>query len=520
MKRGSLLLLTSLMLLSLAGLVAVQGYWVRSSVHLKEQEFARSVNGALNQAVMNLEAQNKVSWLRKEVVLGDSVKKLVIVNGDTLEADDLPPEELSVRSPQGSADIRHEEVLIQSEKEGNQAKVMVHVTDQSTVIMRDEKLEGDSMRVSVMPQAELFQQLLADLAKDPQPIRQRVDSLRLHKAVQQALAQVDIAEPFRLGVTERPGQPFVLPLLPADSLPDTLGAFSVRLFPSSLRKEPAQLWIDFPAHRSSLSQVLRIVLPTTGVLILVVAGVFAFTVSAWRKQKRLSEMKTEFINNMTHELKTPVATISLATEALQDPDMLQDSKAVLRYAQMIREENDRLKAHIERALENARLEKGQMVLQLERLSLNEAVQAQIARIQPKMAARNGVISVETTSHTYVKADQHYLGDILHNLLDNAEKYSPNSPRIELKITSAKGFAELSIIDQGVGIAPAHLARIFDPFYRVPTGNTHDVKGTGLGLSYSRSLARLMGGDLVASSTLGKGSTFVLRLPLHPEGGAA
>lgn len=526
MKKGSqLYLLTGLMALSLAGIVAVQGYWVRSSVQLKEEQFAQSVNTALNATVLRLESGDKMSWIKQEVGAAETVKRIVVINGDTLHSSDIPADielnELHHPPRPGTISTSEESFIINDAPSDSHTggHVVMRIQESSAVLRSDSGDTNQSLQVTVLPQEQLLQDILVKLARDPRSVRERIDSLSLRKTLAEALAQQDISEPFRFAVSEDPSSRIVLPLVQPDSLPNLQAAYHVKLFPGSLRKESSLLLVDFPSHQSALRQVLGIVLPTTGVLILIIAGVFAFTVSAWRKQKRLSDMKTDFINNMTHELKTPVATISLAAEALGDPDMMRSPDDVARYTRLIQEENERLRQHIERALQNARLEKGQIALQPEMVLLSEALDAQLARIRERVQVRGGEIAVTGVEGMKVFADQRYLSDILFNLLDNAEKYSPTAPMIHVSCKTGPT-VEITIADQGTGIPAEHLSRIFEQFYRVPTGNLHDVKGTGLGLSYARSLARLMGGDITVKSESGKGSAFTLTLPKTRKEGEA
>ncbi len=246
---------------------------------------------------------------------------------------------------------------------------------------------------------------------------------------------------------------------------------------------------------------------------LVIISFIAYAIWIILRQKRLSEVKTDFINNMTHELKTPISTISLSSEVLLRPDIKDNPERIQRYAKIIYEENARLQSQVEKVLQLAKLDKGEVKLNYEPLELNEMIQQTLDAHEPEMEHNEGKLHfVSDIKNAVINGDRVHIGNILHNLVDNACKYSENTPAISIELKEdAKNYI-VSISDNGIGIDKEHLPYIFDKFYRVPTGNRHDVKGFGLGLYYVKQIIEKHDGKITAASQKGKGSTFKLTLP--------
>jgi two-component system phosphate regulon sensor histidine kinase PhoR len=245
------------------------------------------------------------------------------------------------------------------------------------------------------------------------------------------------------------------------------------------------------------------------------AAVFGFVVYTLNRQKKLGEMKTDFVNNMTHELKTPIATISIASEMLTKPEVSIDPKRISRYATMISDENNRLRLMVERVLQMAVLEKGEYNLRMRDTDLHELINEFVQRFILTIRPRGGNICVSLKATKYIlKVDKIHFNNIISNLFDNANKYSPEKPHITVKTWSdEKGFY-VSVEDKGIGISVEHQKHIFRNLYRVPTRNLHNVKGFGLGLYYVKTLTQAHGGTVNVYSELRKGSRFELFFPFN------
>jgi len=250
-------------------------------------------------------------------------------------------------------------------------------------------------------------------------------------------------------------------------------------------------------------------------LLLGLAALFGFVVFSLNRQKKLGEMKTDFVNNMTHEFKTPISTISIASEMLIKPQVMEDSARVLRYAKMIYDENNRLKLMVDRVLQMAVLEKGDYNLRLKDTDLHEIIKELVQRFMLTVSPRGGNICMSLKASRYIlKVDKIHFNNIISNLLDNANKYSPEKPHITIKTWSDENGFYVSVEDKGIGISPEHQKHIFRNLYRVPTKNLHNVKGFGLGLYYVKTLTNAHGGTIKVYSELRKGTRFELFFPFN------
>ena len=224
-------------------------------------------------------------------------------------------------------------------------------------------------------------------------------------------------------------------------------------------------------------------------------------------------MKNDFINNMTHEFKTPISTVALACEALQDEDVKKNETFVKRYISIIQAENKRLGMQVEKVLQMATLDKKDFKLKLEKLDVHEVIDRALGNINIQIEKRQGVIKKQLLADTKeVIADEVHLTNIIYNLLDNANKYSPEKPEISITTKNYNGGIIVQISDKGIGMSKEVLNRIFEKFYREPTGNLHDVKGFGLGLTYVKTMLDALGGTIGVKSDIAKGSTFEIYLP--------
>jgi two-component system phosphate regulon sensor histidine kinase PhoR len=232
------------------------------------------------------------------------------------------------------------------------------------------------------------------------------------------------------------------------------------------------------------------------------------------KQRQISEIKTDFINNMTHEFKTPIATINLALDAIKSPKVIDDREKTTRYLQMIRDENKRMHAQVENVLRISKLEKRELEINKESTDIHEIVEEAIEHVNLIIEDRNGTIKThfEATRTTVLLNDVHFT-NVLVNVLDNAIKYSPENPVIDVHTENVKDFVIIKIKDHGQGMSKLAQKRIFEKFYREHTGDIHNVKGHGLGLAYVKRIVEDHNGQIAVESEKGKGSTFTIKLPL-------
>jgi two-component system phosphate regulon sensor histidine kinase PhoR len=249
--------------------------------------------------------------------------------------------------------------------------------------------------------------------------------------------------------------------------------------------------------------------------ILILIGSFYYTIHTIIRQKKLSDIKNDFINNMTHELKTPISTISLACEALNDPDLNKSASTAANYTRMIHEENKRLSVLVENVLRSAMLDQSDFRLRTDRVDMHEIIETVLKSFQVHFDRRKVELSVQLNAANHIlTGDQVHLTNAIFNLIDNALKYTPEVPAIVIKSRNQNGWFCVSVSDNGIGISRDQHKKIFDKLYRVPTGNIHNVKGFGLGLSYVKSIVEKHAGYIKLESEPGVGSTFTLFIPLE------
>ncbi|NJK82836.1 MAG: HAMP domain-containing histidine kinase [Saprospiraceae bacterium] len=244
---------------------------------------------------------------------------------------------------------------------------------------------------------------------------------------------------------------------------------------------------------------------------------FGYTIDVIFKQKKLSEIKTDFINNMTHEFKTPIATISLAADSITSPMIVGHTEKVQRFANIIKQENKRMNSQVEKVLQMALLDKNEFQLKLTEVNLHNVVESALENIGLQVERKEGKVSAELkAARPVVQGDLTHISNMINNLLDNANKYSFEKPEISVHTCNVPNGVEVTVKDKGIGMSKEARKHIFDKFYRVHTGDLHDVKGFGLGLSYVKAMITAHKGTIDVKSELGKGSSFILFFPFRVE----
>ncbi len=273
------------------------------------------------------------------------------------------------------------------------------------------------------------------------------------------------------------------------------------------------LSIYFPNQKSKLLLQMAGWLSLSALFLIVVVLSFYFTVSTLMRQKKLSEMKTDFVNNMTHEFKTPISTISLASEMLLRPNVYESPDKTRKYAHIIFDENARLKNQVEQVLQISVLDKGDMKIKPKEMDVHKVINKLRDHFVLSLKELKGTLTLKLDAEkSVIVADRVHVINLISNLLDNAKKYSREVPKIVLSTKNVKDGIKIIVEDNGIGISSEHQKQIFKKLYRVPTGNIHDVKGFGIGLYYTKKMAEAHGGAITLHSELGKGSRFEIFLP--------
>jgi two-component system phosphate regulon sensor histidine kinase PhoR len=469
--RNVLIGIIVVMTFALIGLMAIQTYWIKNTITVKEAGFVRSVNEALTTVVYNLERleaanrfneqqnfmQQRQQWMKSM----DSINRYFFENPDLI----ANPFDLN----------------------------------------------------RFFQKSMIAQEVLSSMMNDYRnlPIEKRIQAGTLDSIITSELNIRGIQTGFEFGIFS-PARNF-MPIQKTGKYPKELlnKGFSYVLFPSDLTSQPDYLMLYFPKERRFLITQLWQTLSISIFLIVVIILSFAYTLITILRQKKISEMKNDFINNMTHEIKTPIATISLACEALSDKDIIKSENVYNNYINVISEENKRLGNLTERILQSAKLEKGQIILKKEELDIHEVIAGAIDNIKLQVEKRNGLVNTRfNATNPVLMADKVHITNVIFNLLDNANKYTLKNPEIEITTENSYSGLLISVKDNGTGISKANQKKIFEKLYRIPTGNIHNVKGFGLGLSYVKAIVEAHEGKITLESELNRGTNFILYLPNH------
>jgi two-component system phosphate regulon sensor histidine kinase PhoR len=278
-------------------------------------------------------------------------------------------------------------------------------------------------------------------------------------------------------------------------------------------QQPNYLYVYFPKRSGFLLRATGLTIIPTIILTGLLIAIFVYAIMVIFRQKKLSMIKNDFINNMTHELKTPISTISLASQMLEDGSISNTPKTIEHISRVINQESKRLSFQVEKVLQMAVFNEGRLKLKFKEFDLNHTLQNVLNNFDLRVKSKNGVLHSELNAeNAMVKGDEVHITNVVFNLLDNAMKYSNGTPEITVATEFKNDNIVVSVSDNGIGIPKEHHTQIFDRFYRVPTGNVHNVKGFGLGLSYVKKIVDLHNGRIKVDSAVNKGTKFSILLP--------
>ena len=363
---------------------------------------------------------------------------------------------------------------------------------------------------------DLFQDLNNEYQQAYVPLRKRISPLFLDSVLRYELNNQAIFSKYEFKVTSAKYDSLIFSRASEQASFLPYNSYHTPLFPKDMIRDAGMLTITFPEKSNFILSNLTAMMSLSGGLLFILIFCFGYTIHSILLQKKLSEMKTDFINNMTHEFKTPVSTIMIASEALKDPELNTDKARITHLAGIIYDENIRLGNHIERVLNIAKIDKGDLTLEYKEIEVNDLLAAIIDSMALQLLKRNAKIELELNAKkAIVLGDELHLSNIIFNLIDNANKYSKTDPEIKITTCNVANKLIIKVADKGIGMNRDQQSKIFDQFYRIPTGNLHDVKGFGLGLSYVSNIVKRLNGSITVKSEKDKGAEFQITLPLAP-----
>ncbi|MFN4233222.1 MAG: sensor histidine kinase [Bacteroidia bacterium] len=525
MKKLRLKTLITLITIALLGLMVIQVYWIKNTIALREERFEQAVNEALDNVVKSLEAHEAFYLLSQRTGMLPTIQG---GNKDHKPLIDFPEfsktyqEKLVFKKDStGKASMQitySTESTIGSDKKYF-SKVEKNYISQNGKQSVDINVSGNikpiiDTAVLIENKTQLIDNIVSELVYNGRKnIKDRIDSTVLDSLLKKEFSKKGIRTAFHFAVLDATNNKYVFQSKDIDTSQVANSKFKAILFPNDLFLQSDVLIVYFPHQSQYLISTMWASLLPSAVFILIIVFTFSYSIHSLLQQKKMAQVKTDFVNNMTHELKTPISTISLACEALTDPAMLTDEKNKQMFLDIIKKENKRLGTLVERVLQSAALEKSDFTIRKQKLNVHEIINQVVSSIEILVKNKGGNVQVQlNATNDEIMGDRVHLTNVLYNLLDNAIKYSPEKPLIQILTKSNEKEFMISVTDNGIGISKENQKKIFENFYRVPTGNVHNVKGFGLGLSYVKTIVELHNGSVSVESELHKGSTFTVKLP--------
>ena len=514
MKKQVIIIIIVLVSLAMATLIGIQVFWIRNSIQLREANFRRSVDEAVSNALTKLE---KIEIARR-MNSSDSIQHF-----------------LSQQESQGNQELPDEKPVIADTgirmiKSTNEGIIIIPETPGTPNDSQDTRSSGKPRNLStatpghVLKKAEIEnlrrqnmlmnhimnQVLGTEINID---IEQRISAGLIDTLLKEEFIIKGISMAYEFGVFN-PGRNKIV--LEKSGLYHNLllqKGYSFPLMPVNGITTTDFLLVYFPDKSKHAFMNLWGMLFVSLALVIIIISALAYSMFTIIRQRKLSELKNDFINNMTHEFKTPISTVSLACQALTDNDFPRSDEMYDSYIHIIEDENRRLGVMAEKILQTAILEKGKLALRLETIDLHTLIADVIKNIAIQVEIRDGSISTSFQArNSYLKIDKMHLSNVIYNLLDNANKYSPRKPHILISTSDTEEGILIRVKDNGIGISKVNQKKIFEKLYRIPTGDVHNVKGFGLGLSYVKFVVEKHGGTIAVESEVNKGSTFTVYLP--------
>jgi len=544
MNKKIILLIIGLITIALIGLTALQLYWLQNAIAVKEAQFERDVNEALTNVIYKLEKIDVAHKLKNQMASKgkstsifntiDSINNIFtremelmayhyVPNKDTTLNFSREKSKIELSKPESVKVVSHfdttiiynynENVKNKEKKFSENGQIITSSNNQNNFLTQFNRIS--STVDMLLKKSTLVSDVFDDMFnfKRFQTIEERIDPAMLDSLIEVELRNKGIKTQFEFGIFSTIRNKMIIEKTGRYHKELMTQKYEAILFPSDMYTYPEYLLLYFPNQHQYLFTKMWTMLLISAILIVMIIFSFTYTITTIIRQKKLSEIKNDFINNMTHEFKTPISTISLACQALNDREIKKSENLYSSYINIINEENNRLGGLAEKVLYTAIIEKGKLKLKMEEVDIHEIIQSVVKNFTLQVEKKNGFIRLhlDAAKHKII-ADRIHITNLINNLLDNANKYTYENPAIYLSTFSSEEGISISIEDNGIGISKPNQKKIFETLYRIHTGNIHDVKGFGLGLSYVKAIVEKHGGTISVESELKKGSTFTVFLP--------
>jgi len=518
-------LLVMLMSLSLIGIILVQVYWFNTSFRNNDEQFGFHVKQVLGNVAQKLEQHEIYSFYNK-------INKKIDSTGAVPKEEDLMSFYYVQKNPLTGQSIvysnnvkskKYNISLPSFDKKNDNNKFKSFSSSRITQIFNSNSIDNSAVNQSLVPDVKIekignlkiLDKFIFDISnKDilsAMPLDERVSNEELNKLIKKELEEYGVRTKFEFGILSNG---IVTKIKSNNFIYDKDLTYSIPVFTDNEGNEKYKLFVAFPHKKKFLlSQLVSItILSIIFTLIIIIA--YTSALNQLIRQRQISEIKNDFINNMTHEFKTPIATINLALDAIRNPKIIEDKDKVFKYLEMIRDENKRMHAQVENVLRISKLEKKELNIIKESSDIEEVINDAIEHVNLILEDRGGTVTTHFGAiRKIVLLNDVHFTNVIVNVLENAIKYTPDIPKIEIYTENIKDMVLIKIKDNGVGMSKVAQKRIFEKFYREHTGDIHNVKGHGLGLAYVKRIVDDHNGQIYVESEKGKGSTFIIKLPL-------
>lgn len=492
MGKKTIVLLSVAMVFVLVGLIFIQTYWIKNAIMVKEKQFYQIVNKALDEVIAKLEVRDAARRFDAQLELINKIySKRFYSSSKSKDGKTITETSASFKLSLSDSLITDSDALNSSEMSGEYL-----ITLQQTYADRIAMLEN------LYGQAFIENRRIKDL----------INKKSLNNIISHTLKNKGVEAPFEFAVQESNFRTIF-----------TSNRFSPKskykkirrtLYPNNLYFNTYNLLIYFPKTNVIYGEVNTMAI-SSGILILTVVFIFSYTILIIFRQKRLSQIKNDFISNMTHELKTPISTISLASQMLSDTAIPLEKKNMGYISNVIKDETKRLSGQVEKVLQMSIFNEGKEKLKLNKTDIHKILDNVGSSFEMRIKNNGGSITVnKKATQSHILADNVHVTNVISSLVDNAIKYCDKEPEILLEATNKRNGIEIKIKDNGIGIPKEFQKKIFEKFFRVPTGNVHDVKGFGLGLSYVKKIIEMHKGSVKVNSETGTGTEFKLHIPFN------
>ena len=521
------------MALAMIGLIIVQTYWINNAISVKENQFSQLINRVLYNVVAELQKQETVYHIIEEMELVDSNSSWHGISQFNLRIEGSEfVEEYSVEQ-EGNEHrriVNQEYFMYQQSGSGEDGTITIISEDtsfamdgnpvlvfdtnkyKSVKVINPQKIQKE-LESQITEKQVYLDRIISKMISPTIQIEDRINPQVLNLIINNELINYGIALDYEFAVLK---DNLDVALSTDEYNPDlNEDYFEAQLFPEDIFRRPSYLSLYFPRKTNFIIKSLGFMAISSSILTVIIILSFSITIFIIFRQKRLSEIKNDFVNNMTHELKTPISTISLASQMLNDKSIPMKDKNMDHISSVIADESKRLGYQVEKVLQMAIFDRGKIMLKRKSIRLNDLIHGVVINFEMKVNQKEGKITEELNAeHDQVLVDPVHFTNVISNLVDNAVKYSRENPEICVCTENKNNKIIIRVKDNGIGIRKEDQKRIFEKFYRVPTGNIHNVKGFGLGLSYVKKIVEEHHGTVKLKSEPNKGTEFEICIPIR------